>query len=189
MALISLPIGNVLVPWIGPATTLSTQTWFTNTNLKAVYKVSANRQSYISNKPGSLFPAFAQVTPTPNGQVPDAYIFVVKTSFSLDSTLIGQPVLTTNFPEPDIFSIDGTSPLAGETVYAVAEQIVLTVKSVITATFTTGTGTVQVSFDNGTSWTTVGSTPVTVYAGQGFQVQVLHAAGAAFFAMLTANAA
>ncbi len=90
MALITLPPGNVLVPWIGPATTLAGQPWFTAANLSAIYRVSANRLGYIANKPGGAFPGFTQVLPTPAGQVPDAYIFVVKNSFQLDSALVGQ---------------------------------------------------------------------------------------------------
>ena len=96
MALITLPFGNVLVPWIGPATTLAGQPWFTAANLTGVYRASANRQSYISNSPGDPFPGFLQVLPTAAGQVPDAYIFVVKVPFTLDSSLIGQPVAVPN---------------------------------------------------------------------------------------------
>ena len=92
MALINLPPGNVLVPWIGPATTLAGLPWFTAANVGAVYRVSANRLGYISSIPGEAFPGFTQVLPTAAGQVPDAYIFVVKAGFALDDTLIGQPV-------------------------------------------------------------------------------------------------
>lgn len=115
MALITLPVGVVLVPWIGPAITLAGQSWFNTTNLAAVYKPSANRAGYISNAPGSGFPAFAQVVPTTAGAVPEAYIFVVKVAFQLDSALIGQPVLT---PTRLVASFP-----AGQTALAVALPI------------------------------------------------------------------
>ena len=111
MALITLPVGNVLVPWIGPATTLAGQPWFTSANIGAMYRVSGNRLGYISSSPGDSFPSFTQVIPIVNGAAPDAYIFVVKASFQLDSALIGTPVAPNN-PVRLIssFPAGGTSP-------------------------------------------------------------------------------
>ncbi|TGE22821.1 phage tail protein [Hymenobacter metallicola] len=89
MALITLPVGITIAVWTGPATTLSSASWFTSTNLNAIYKQSANRLGYISAKPGAAFPGFASITPAPAGQIPAGYIFNVKTAFQLDDSLLG----------------------------------------------------------------------------------------------------
>jgi IPT/TIG domain len=113
MALVTIPPGQNIIAWTGPATTLAQAPWFTVANLNGIYKPSANRLGFISCKPGAAFPGFTQITPASSG-IPVCYIFNVKAAFSLDDSLMG--VVSTLPAAPTISSISPTSGAAGDTV-------------------------------------------------------------------------
>ena len=100
MALISLAVGNYLVPFIGTAAvSVAAQTWFTAANVN-VYAVSGTRSTYAKNVGGSnqalVAPVATQFTPSTPGGAPNAYIFEVLAPFSIDSALFGAAAATAN---------------------------------------------------------------------------------------------
>ena len=126
MSLITLPANSiVIVPWIGPPTSLATASWFTTTNLAFIFTTSPNRAGYISNNPASnqnLTP-FKTLVATPTGALPGGYIFVTKASFQLDSSLIGTPI---SIAAPSITSFTPTSIQPGSLLRITGTELTTT---------------------------------------------------------------
>ena len=89
---------------------------------------------------------------------------------------------------PQDFVLDGTTVLTGETTFDATDQtLVFPVACTLSAAFTSGSGTVQYSTDGGSSWTSVGGSPVPLAANIPIVLQVLHPLNTAFSATLTAT--
>ena len=159
----------------GPAVTLA-QAAFAG-SLRRVYRVSPNGLGWSTYLPGSGLNAFVTLDPG-SGYVIEALAF----PFTIPDAAAASPA-------PLTYSVDGSAPVAGETIFGVGYAgggvaLKHSAPSTLTAAFATGTGTVQASLDAGATWAAVGA-GLAVPADTYVRVQVLHADGAAFTASFT----
>lgn len=60
--------------------------WYTAANVVAVYTKSANRQGYVSSKPGSVLTSIPQLTLAATNALPNVYELNIKARITLDTT-------------------------------------------------------------------------------------------------------
>lgn len=104
MAVTTLPVGKNYIAWIGPTTTINAAnfSWYTPSIVSGIYAINNNRTAYISNKPGSMFPAVTQFVLASIGAPANIYEIDLKQAITLDSSLlaivaVSTSILPTNF--------------------------------------------------------------------------------------------
>jgi uncharacterized protein YaiE (UPF0345 family) len=102
----------------------------------------------------------------------------------------GGPVVTVPTPSlPTSVTIDGSVVVSGETIFSADDQVLtLSAAGLLTASFSSGSGTVEISYPPATSWSALNATTgLNVAANRNFILRVKHPVNTAFTAVLTIN--